>query len=91
MLSEACFVAGDAVPVVLLLRAGVLSVSYSVRGDEEEISALMEKYADVPMSFADACLVRMSEQHRGSEVVTVDSDFLVYRKHGNEAIRVAHP
>ena len=43
------------------------------------------------MDFADACLVRMAEQHPRCEVVTVDSDFLVYRRHGNQPINVAYP
>ncbi len=51
----------------------------------------MLKYADVPMSFADACLVRMSEQHKNSCVFTLDSDFLVYRKNGNDVIALIYP
>jgi len=38
----------------------------------------------VPMSLADACLVRMSELIVGSCVLTLDSDFRVYRKNKNE-------
>lgn len=41
----------------------------------------MDRYQSVPMSLADACLVRMSELYHDSEVLTLDSDFLIYRKH----------
>jgi predicted nucleic acid-binding protein len=51
----------------------------------------MLKFGDVPMSFADACLVRMSEQHGNICVFTLDSDFLIYRKNGNEAISLIYP
>ncbi len=77
--------------VLGLLAAGVLNIAYSVRGDESNVAELMAKYADRPMDFADACLVRMSEQHPNCEVLTVDSDFLVYRRHGSKAIKVTHP
>jgi predicted nucleic acid-binding protein len=43
------------------------------------------------MSLADACLVRLSEIHPGGEVFTLDSDFRVYRRHGNKVIPVLMP
>ena len=49
---------------------------------------LMSRYESVPMSFADACLVRMTEQISNSAVMTLDSDFKIYRKHRNEAIAI---
>ena len=45
----------------------------------------------LPMSLADACLVRMAELHSGSTVLTVDSDFTVYRMHGRRVIPVILP
>ena len=51
----------------------------------------MVKYANVPMSFADACLVRISELYANSAVLTLDSDFRIYRKHGNQVIPVIMP
>ncbi len=74
-----------------LLSSGVLAVRYSIRGDEKQVEQLMTKYADQPMSFADACLVRMSELHRDAEIITTDSDFRVYRRSGNEAIPATLP
>ena len=95
VVTEACFLArklhhGEQ-RVMELLTTGALEIAYSLRGDEERVSALMIKYADVPMSLADACIVRMSERHAESEVLTLDSDFHVYRKHGREPIRIAIP
>ena len=39
----------------------------------------------------DACVVRMSELHPACEVLTVDSDFLIYRRHGNRGINGTRP
>lgn len=40
---------------------------------------LMEKYHDLPMDLADATLVAVAEQRRVRQVLTLDSDFRVYR------------
>ena len=48
----------------------------------------MNRYTSVPILLSDACLVRMAEQISNSVVMTLDSDFKVYRKHRNEAIAV---
>jgi hypothetical protein len=50
----------------------------------------MGRYESVPMSFADACLVRMSEQIGNSAVMTLDS-VKIYRRHRNEEILVIQP
>ncbi len=52
---------------------------------------LVKRYADVPMSLADACLVRMAEQHVQSKVLTLDQDFRIYRKHSRQVIPVLMP
>ena len=51
----------------------------------------MRTYSDLPMSFADACLARMSERYEDSRVFTVDSDFRVYQKHGDQPIPALMP
>ncbi len=95
VVTETCFLlqtrTGSAAHVLELLSSGALVIGYNVHGDEQRIVELMTKYADQPMSFADACLVRMSEQHRECEVLTQDSDFQVYRRNGNEAIPAVLP
>jgi predicted nucleic acid-binding protein len=51
----------------------------------------MDRYNDVPMSLADACLVRLSEHHPKLPLLTLDSDFKVYRRHGRQLIPVICP
>ncbi len=51
----------------------------------------MDKYADVPMSLADACLVRMTETLADPVVVTTDTDFRVYRRHSRQVIPCLMP
>jgi predicted nucleic acid-binding protein len=52
---------------------------------------LLEKYADVPMSFADACLVRMTETLNSPMLLTTDADFRIYRRHGRQVIPCVLP
>ena len=51
----------------------------------------MKKYENVPMSLADACLVRMSEIADDSAVFTLDRDFHIYRKSGKQKIDLIIP
>ena len=74
----------------LLHRAAVVP---TFRFDEgaQAVLRLMHKYADVPMSFADACLVRMTETMNDPVLLTTDADFRVYRRHGRKAIPCVLP
>jgi predicted nucleic acid-binding protein len=74
-----------------LLENGALSIAFHV---EEHVSALRrlhQKYRDRPMSLADACIVRMAEIHDSHAVLTLDSDFAIYRKHGRVPLALIHP
>ena len=56
-----------------------------------EFEVLMKGYENLLMLLADACLVRMSELISGSLILTLDSDFRIYRKNRNEAIDLIIP
>ncbi len=60
--------------------------AFNLSADLERLLKLMEKYADVPMSLADACLVRMTETLPDPVVLTTDTDFRVYRRHSRQAV-----
>ena len=51
----------------------------------------MSKYANVPMSLADACLIRMSEMEKNSQIITLDRDFNVYRRFDRQQVPVLMP
>jgi hypothetical protein len=48
-------------------------------------------YASVPMSLADACLVRMSETLADPVLLTTDADIRVYRRHGRQVVPTVMP
>ncbi len=69
-----------------LLASGLLEVNFSVFREQQALAKLCHKYRDLPMSLADACLVRMAEQFADATVLTLDAHFRVYRKNGRQAI-----
>jgi uncharacterized protein len=74
-----------------LLEEGALKLAFHVEEHVAALRALRAKYRDIPMSLADACVVRMSEVHARHAVLTLDSDFSVYRKNGRMPIPLIRP
>lgn len=74
-----------------LLRRRVVVVVFDFADDLEPVLKLMQKYADVPMSLADACLVRMTEMRSDPVILTTDADFRIYRRHGRQVIPCVMP
>ena len=95
VLTEAAFLlkreGREADALFALLERGVIRVALAVEEEQGDLRALMRRYRNRPMSLADACLVRLSEIHPTAQVFTLDSDFLVYRRHGNRVIPVLMP
>ena len=74
----------------LLSRRAVVSVFHL--GDRvEEVLTLMQKYAELPMSLADACLVRMTEALADPVLLTTDTDFRIYRRHNRQTVPCVMP
>ncbi len=74
-----------------LLERGHLTIPFRLTDELPAVTRLLTRYASVPMSLADACLVRMAEQFSTSPVLTLDSDFRVYRKSGRAVIPTLMP
>jgi predicted nucleic acid-binding protein len=74
-----------------LLQNGALSIAFHIDEHVDALRKLLQKYRDTPMSVADACIVRMAEIHDRHVILTLDSDFLVYRKHGRTPLTLLHP
>lgn len=72
-------------------RDRIVRLAFDLDDHFDAVATLMAKYQDVPMSLADACLVRMSELHDRARVFTLDADFKLYRRHGRQAIPLIFP
>jgi predicted nucleic acid-binding protein len=74
-----------------LLRRRAVLFAFAFAENVEPVVRLIEKYSDVPMSFADACLVRMTETLANPIVLTTDRDFRVYRRHSRQVVPSVTP
>jgi predicted nucleic acid-binding protein len=95
VLTEVCFLlrSGRIDPAVALeaVRRGAIRLGFSLLDEIEPVSRLMRRYANVGASLADVCLVRMSELYSDCEVLTLDRDFLIYRRDGRRVIPLIAP
>jgi len=95
VLTEACFLiaraGGDPDDLLDLMERGLIQVRFQLEEERTRIRALMKRYRNVPMSLADACLVRMTEQASACRVVTFDRHFRIYRRHDRRPISVLMP
>ena len=81
----------SAEPILRLLERRIVRLDFTLNDHRADVCRLLRKYADRPMSTADACLVRMAELIDGCQVFTTDRDFLVYRRKGRHVIPLLAP
>src|SRR5438876_11407642 len=82
---------GGGPALAALLRRRALLPEFDLGQDLERVLQLMQMYADIPMSLADACLVRMSETVSDAVLLTTDADFRIYRRHGRQVVPCLTP
>jgi predicted nucleic acid-binding protein len=95
VISETVFLLQDdglsADPVFEAIERGKLVVQFSAEEHWPDLRRLVRKYANLPMSLADACLVRMAELVGHCQVFTTDRHFRIYRTHGRHLVPLLAP
>ena len=81
----------DADDVFALAENGVIQIGLHFEDERASLRELMARYRNVPMSLADATLVRLAELHDQSRVFTLDADFRIYRCHRSKILPVLMP
>ena len=74
-----------------MLRRKAIHVPFRLTENIAPLADLMQKYENIPMSLADACLVRMAEMLDEISIFTLDDHFRVYRKHKRQVIPLLVP
>ena len=82
---------GDPSCVLRLVHEKILSIPFQIESEARALETLMKRYADLPMSLADASLVRLSEIYADCKVLTLDGHFQRYRRHGRQVIPLVTP
>ena len=61
------------------LDIGAVNIYQTLQSDIKRIIVLSEKYIDVPMDLADSSLIVASEKLGIKDILTIDSDYDIYR------------
>ena len=77
--------------LISLIQRGSVDCSFDFAAHSDAVTRFMTKYRDVPISFADACLVRMTEILSDPILLTTDSDFRIYRRNGRQVVPCVIP
>lgn len=95
VLSEAFFVLGHGTQRARAfkesLSRGWIKCEFHLDAQMAGVLNLMKRYENIPMSLADASLVRLSEMMSDSAIFTLDCDFHIYRKHKRQIIPLIIP
>ena len=70
---------------------GVVQLPFSLQDQIVSVGSLFKRYENVPASLADAALIRMAEIYDSPLLLTTDSDFHIYRRHGRQTIPLITP
>ena len=95
VVAETCFLLArhgfDPARALAFIERGVVKVALPLGEHIGPVRALFERYENGPASLADACLIRLSELFDPCRVITLDRDFLVYRRHGRKVVPTLSP
>ena len=95
VISEACFLLTGTESgidsVMQMIQRKIIAISFHLDEHIKPVKSLIVKYRSVPISLADACLIKMSELHPESRIFTLDSDFNLYRKNRRRIIPTIIP
>jgi predicted nucleic acid-binding protein len=95
VIAETCFLlarAGfDPGKALAFIERDIVRIGMALSDEITAVRTLFERYENVPASLADACLIRMTELYEPCRILTLDSDFHIYRRHGRKTIPIITP
>jgi predicted nucleic acid-binding protein len=95
VVAETCFLLKrsgfDPSLALQFIARDVVQLPFTLQSQISSVSSCFKRYENVPASLADAALIRMMEIHDSPLLLTTDSDFRLYRRHGRQAIPLVCP
>ena len=83
VIAESCYLLRSmdraAAAVLSNVESGVFRLPFRLDASGGAVKSLLRRYRNVPMDLADACLVQMADELNTGEILTLDSDFEIYR------------
>ena len=91
VITESCYLlrnlSGAAEAVLENVATGVFQIPFRLSTSVIEIQRILRKYRDLPVDFADACLIYLAGELRTGDILTLDQDFGIYRWGANKPFR----
>lgn len=95
VVAETCFLLSrssfDPALALQFVERGVVQLPFVLQDQIQAVHNLFKRYENVPASLADASLVRLAEISDAPTLLTTDSDFHIYRRHGRQSIPLITP
>jgi len=95
VVAETCFLLKrsgfDPSLALQFIERDVVQLPFVLQEQIGSVSSLFKRYENVPASLADAALIRLAEMHDSPLLLTTDSDFHIYRRHGRQTIPLVSP
>ena len=95
VVAETCFLLArssfDPALALQFVERGVVQLPFVLQDQIQAVHNLFKRYKNVPASLADASLIRLAEISDAHMLLTTDSDFHIYRRHGRQPIPLITP
>jgi len=83
VIAESCYLlrklSGAPEAVIDNVNAGIFQIPFQLSQETAGVKQILGKYRDRQIDLADACLIRLAEEFETADILTLDSDFKVYR------------
>jgi uncharacterized protein len=83
VVAESCYLLrglpGAAETVLENVERGIFQIPFQLSRSATLVRTVMRKYRDLPVDFADACLVQLADELSTGDILTLDRDFELYR------------
>jgi predicted nucleic acid-binding protein len=67
--------------------SGTFQIPFQLSRDCVSVKRILRKYPARPIDLADACLIHLADALQTGDILTLDSDFEIYRWSGNKPFR----
>lgn len=92
VIAESCYLLRDlpGAPEAVLqnVERGVFQIPFQLSRSAAPVRSIMHKYRNLPVDFADACLIHLADELNTGDILTLDGDFKLYRWRRNRPFQL---
>ncbi len=92
VIAESCYLLrklpGAAEAILENVKTGAFHIPFQLLNATASLQRIFRKYRDREVDLADACLIYLATELRTGDILTLDSDFEIYRWGSNKPFRL---